>query len=401
MKNQLLLFTVSCALVFLSYNSPSRSAILTENVDNATMRMQIAQKLDSLPGQKNENSTESYLLGFEERMQNDGNSRQIRECYKLLLNAITSYECTQSYSGYKLCRDLVVELADPSQVNQGNHNTCALAAMETYLYEQDPSLLCRIVFQAESGKVETPGGKVAVIPDVDIPPDREASHFKSGLPYRSYASQIFQVAMANMYWQSQSKDPRGMSVPQGSISYVQNCGNNNVCPGDTRERLLIKWSPDITEYVYRDDCLPESSPGFTLARLKDAFKMLRLGGKIPCVLAHIKNHGAKTVDAFSDESDLRKHLLKLKKRREFPAIISVAMSSLSQFNASRSNRCLWHVMCINDYDDDAKAASVYNFWGNPGNAETERIGLHDLYTDSQLQTGIATAKLGKETTGHM
>jgi hypothetical protein len=356
------------------------------------LRDQIVNRLEAL--QPDSSASIDQLARFERRMAKVGAQDQVEDCYTQIAGALNKYARNADASGVKLAQHLIVELACPSRVNQGNHNTCALAALQTVLYARDPACVCDLVFQAHEGRVQARDGRIIEVPKSNIYPDREALFFRPEGFYRSYASQLFQVAAANFYWQSQTKDLSGRDVPAGSINYVQDCCQARLSASDTRERLLINWSNGVTEIMSGSNGLPEIGAGFSLKAVSDTYGFLTGRQQAGFVLSHKKNHCASPIIAFASENGLAKQLQKLKERGALPAVISVSSTSktidtvprLVQMNQTRTFSATpasaegWHVVCLNDYDRVGGKVEVDNFWG-PGSDHLGKaaLDLHDLY----------------------
>ncbi len=149
-----------------------------------------------------------------------------------------------------LGHQILSQAADPATVNQGHHNTCAVAALESRIYSLTPSLAAKVVTDvAINGEFSTDRGQSIKFDKRNMQPDQDATRNSICMGVRSYASQLFQLSAINTYWQTQRKDPRGMSVPQGSISYVQNEDRRDDASGDTGERLIITYKDGVSEIV--------------------------------------------------------------------------------------------------------------------------------------------------------
>lgn len=326
-------------------------------------------------------------------------TEEIARSYKILSEAIDNSQTEKSENPSMLCWHLLLDLSDPSQINQGNHNTCALASLQSYLAIKHPSIICKVVLDAWNGRLVLPGGRQIIIDERNLTPDREARIFRPGAQYRSFASQVFQIAAANIYWQAQSTDPRGMKVPVGSLRYVQDYSNLPNYSKDTGERLLIYWADNIVEQVVADDLLfPASGPCLTMECINDAYKLITQMNDAPLLLAHKSKRCHKPVISFSDEASLKNILSELKASGQLPAIISLNMSSevlnpkkgmlvlkdnkLVYASVQNNSAHQWHVLCINDFDAGTDAIALDNFWGPSSDYLDKNLSLHDLWSSS-------------------
>lgn len=343
---------------------------------------------------------ESCLAKFEQNA--NCPQEEIVRTYELMWQAISNTNTENLENLNLLCWHLLQELAVPSQINQGNHNTCALTALQSYLSIKHPSLLCKVVLDAWSGKFVLADGRMIKLENSNLVPDRESRFFRPGEHYRSYAGQIFQLAAANAYWQSQTKDPRDIKVPTGSIRYVQDYTHMNNKRNDTGERLLIFWADNIVEQIVADDSVyPVSSPCFTLEAINQTYQLITNLDDAPLLLAHKSKRCHNPVLSFSNEASLRRMLVQLKTNNQLPAIISLNMNSQmlapsKSLMVAKDNKLVyalpqnsgahqWHVLCINDIDENNDGIAIDNFWGPAADHLEEKLSLHELWSSSLSQ----------------
>ena len=326
-----------------------------------------------------------------ERLRERDTQKEFCYCAEQVIQALENSDDDNSTA--LLCWHLLIELAEPSQINQGFHNTCALAALEKILCYKDPSLLCNLVLQARSGKILLSNERVIILPGSNLRPDRESRSFRRGGGFRSYAGQLFQIAAANAFWQSQNVDPRGIEIKPGSIMYVQDFEKESGKKGDTGERLIIKWSDNLSEYVTDGSAW---GPCFDLDRLAVTFQLLTGKTTFPPLLVYKSRGAGRNVTKFGSEEDLRRNLLQFKRQGELPAIVSINPANLSCRKArfyradgggriiylySSSNADIWHVLCIIDYDENKDIVKLDNSWG-PSARGNNSQSVHSLFAES-------------------
>ena len=326
---------------------------------------------------------------------------EIAACSRIIWAALNDIDSNSSEKLNLLCWHLLLDLATPSQINQGNHNTCALAALESYLAVKHPSVVCKVVLDALNNKYTLADGRKIQIDERNLSPDRESLHYQAGGTYRSYASQLFQIAAANAYWQEQKLDPRMTKVPLGSIRYIQDYSYPGSNSRDTGERLLIFWPENTIEQVTGEDGLfPASSPCLNLEAIDQTYKLITQMSDAPALLAHKSKGCGKPVLKFSDEASLKKILKELKAKDSFPAIISLNMNS-TVLNPAKGllvvsdNKLVyantlsrfrgWHVLCVDDYDEIADATAIDNFWGSSSDFLERKLSSHELWSGSFAQ----------------
>ncbi|MBX9722868.1 MAG: LysM peptidoglycan-binding domain-containing protein, partial [Candidatus Obscuribacterales bacterium] len=160
-----------------------------------------------------------------------------------------------------IAEQVMDQAAHPTTIDQGQHLTCNVTAVETRLYTRNPSEAARLVTEVSTtGQFTARDGTVVHVPANSLHPDPEASHNPPEYGARSHASQVFQVTALNMYHQTDSftyTDSHGRqhTVPPGGMRYEQ----HNPTPGrpnDHGERLIdttthppttVSRSADITE----------------------------------------------------------------------------------------------------------------------------------------------------------
>lgn len=279
----------------------------------------------------------------------------------------------------RLAADILRQVSNPMLINQGRHNTCALAAAEARTYTLYPlaavDLLCQV---AVSGTYVTDAGEKIVMDTASLEPDPEATI--GGYGSRSYASQLFQLTAANIYWQRQQHDPRGIDCRRGSIHYIQK-PISLVIPNDTGERLQIKWDDGTIETVVEDSGRPVSHPCVSLAEVQKIGSMVAHQPNDTFVIAAKKFDPKQKYIPVKSVDDLRSQLIRCQRSYKMPLIAAVDLKS-EMFKDDANDG--WHAVCITAYDAQHDSVSVDNFWGPNG----DRVGEKSI-TLSQLYSAIS------------
>lgn len=77
--------------------------------------------------------------------------------------------------------DRSIQTSYPSSVRQGNHNTCAVAALESRLYRRSPSIVAELLRDAiVYGEVRSRSGAKWKVDAQVLNPDSEALAWRSG-----------------------------------------------------------------------------------------------------------------------------------------------------------------------------------------------------------------------------
>jgi hypothetical protein len=120
----------------------------------------------------------------------------------------------------RLAQQILEQVANPNLVFQGNHGTCNVAAgAEIYTYYANPSQAAKLVVDiATTGRYSAADGT-----EVSIDNHPHGTSFLQSLPpgSRSYASELFQVTAANLFWEKANLFLKKSKI-DAEFKYVQN-----------------------------------------------------------------------------------------------------------------------------------------------------------------------------------
>jgi len=221
---------------------------------------------------------------------------QVRETMQ---NVVQLLEIANRFPGLSAANDFRMagiqalrQAADPLIITQGNHPTCALASLETYMYKNNPAEATRLVNEVlRSGKFITTDGTEIKIDALTLKPAERslaANKTKFHDPrevegYRSYASQVFQNTVANIYWQRQRQTPylpslRGsLTVPMGSMRYEMRETTDHSGISELQDQLV--YYEKGHRYV-----LKESPYIITLHELEDMGRQIGGDSTVPTII---------------------------------------------------------------------------------------------------------------------
>ncbi|MGE0265678.1 MAG: hypothetical protein AB7V06_23620 [Candidatus Obscuribacterales bacterium] len=226
-----------------------------------------------------------------------------------------------------LAEQVMSHAATPTSVDQGGHDTCAVASLESNLYTKHPEKAAGLVEEvAANGAFKASNGQYVHVAPGSLTPDQEAAPRVARDGDRDFASQIFQVAAVNALYQdvhgrgwSYEQDPKG--------------------PHDTGERdrfLGFTWNKEFS--------------GLNVLQ-RDRINELITGKKDPDL---------NLPSYYSKEGDLQKTLEDFHKRGAFPAILSVHTGN-PPFGDTVGGR---HAVNVIGYDPVKKEAIVDNQAGS-------------------------------------
>ncbi len=342
------------------------------------------------------------MLRFEERAGKQDpplSPKEIADTYKQeqrLMNA-TGDSPLKEGDRIKLAEQVMSQAATPTSIDQGQHNSCSVATVESRTYTRSPAEAARLVTDvATTGKYTTPDGTVVNVDPKDIPArDQEAQNNPPNDGDRSHASQIFQVTAVNSYYQTHGfdyKDANGVDhhVPPGKLKYEQNEVKPGTNPPETGERLVdTSTTPPTTIMSDWKNNTPMRGP-----ELKDgaiAETSDKISGKNDTVyLGHDKAvDGDKSkITTFENEEQMKEALAKAKAEHKMPVIMRVHTGEEPFLHDSGDGKAGgsggWHVVTITDYDEKTGRAKIDNQWGSKvDHASGNEVSSHDLFMSSR------------------
>lgn len=190
-----------------------------------------AQDMQSL-GQRADKIASIYeKQGMPAEQANQKAQEQVNETYRqvgTLLEANDNPSVPIDAAGRsRLAREIIKNAADPTEIRQGNHNTCNVATVENRLYTRQPALAAKLVVDmATTGSYVAKDGTKVALDRQSLRPDEDAEQ-KNSLSNRNFASQIFQVTAVNLSY----------AKTQPSIHYEQHSVDPKL-PGDGGERQV-------------------------------------------------------------------------------------------------------------------------------------------------------------------
>jgi hypothetical protein len=244
--------------------------------------------------------------------------------------------------------------------------------VEVRTFSRNPAAATKLIADiATTGNAMSADGTKIIIDAKSLKPDEESSQNPTPDRERSYASQIFQITAANIYWQRQAADPNGNYAPKGSLRFEQDPSKRGYFGNDTGERLMACWSNPPKELA--------KGPAMGASALQDIADQIAGTKDNGFVIENKIKGGPNTVQVSSDQQ-LKDVLINLKKSGELPAIIRVHTGN-EPFLTDRGgglsrSKGVWHVVSITAFDEQTGKVWIDNQWGK---SSDHVIKLHDLY----------------------
>ena len=249
-----------------------------------------------------------------------------------------------------LAHSLLANVAVPTSIDQGGHNTCNVTTMQVRLFAQEPGLASKVVADvAVGGQFVSADG--TVVKPLNLDPDGEAKTYPNWDGSRNYASQIFQLTAINIYWNRRETLPGGKTPGKGKIQYAQ----------DEHGEFLLDTSVN-----------PPQKQSFATVDADHPWLDVRGVSEINQQITGrpSKNFGVERW-VYPSESEgitklmtlggFKERLLELKQQNAFPVIISVDAAK-KPFGDGKGFGP--HVVTITDYDPEKQEVSVDNQWGS-------------------------------------
>jgi hypothetical protein len=246
------------------------------------------------------------------------------------------------------------------------------------MYPADAAKLVADV--ATTGEYTTADGTVVKISAHSLRPDNEASDNPPRDGARGYASQIFQVAAVNVFWQRQVRDPQGNVIAKGSIHYEQSPTRMLT---DTGERL-VSYANGKAEDVKDRKGNVIKQPQMRTNDVVETSNQITGRAETDVLIENTNkpDNGWRTLDA-GTEAELRNMLADLKSKGRLPVIITVHTGNepfKSDSRATTSSPGVWHVLSVTDIDTVTGKVSVDNEWGTGNDhIDTKAIDVAQLY----------------------
>jgi LysM domain len=265
-----------------------------------------------------------------------------------------------------LADQIMQHAARPHNIDQGQHPTCGVTALESATFSKNPSAAAKVIADVgtKGSYTANDGTKVHLRPG-DFDKDTESSTNPPKDGDRSYASKLFQETALNLFYQSQGK--RYVETP--------------ATPGDRSSFGL----PDKSEVVDASG-KRENFTGINMRQLGDVDAQINTKGDTSHFLVHYDvspaERGGK-VQTFHTEDQFKTQLENLKKANGFPVTIFVD-STKPPFNMGTAEGAggsgSGHAVTITGYNSLTGRVEVANQWGSKHNhTGTDGVRAHELY----------------------
>ncbi|HEY9683612.1 MAG TPA: hypothetical protein V6C89_20320 [Drouetiella sp.] len=267
-----------------------------------------------------------------------------------------------------LATGIMDNAARPSDIDQGNHETCNVTTLEERLYTRNPERAAAITAEVGlTGGFTGRNGFRATLDRASLRPDSEATVLPSrGDGLRNYASQIFDVAVLNDFYQRANpnvrfvqRDPRTAADPRHMTR--------------TGEGILTSDNDQVTPEAARR---ARTFPGLNLTRINRLGE--NLGLEPNYVIGHVRADDARVEDGTTvvrNVQELGQALERARATNNFPLVVGVEVDG-PMFRGIRGRGA--HVLSIVGYNPETQTVQISNQWGRAQDLQNVRLqDLHD------------------------
>lgn len=290
---------------------------------------------------------------FEERAKRDNiPQEEVDKTYREMARLMEAQEGKVTAADRQLlAKNLMYHLADPTNIDQGQHNTCNVTTIAERMATRNPSKLVEMATTtALTGQWTAPDGKVIKIDPGSLVPGGEENRHPPVDGARSFATQLLNLTMVN--------DIKQREMPPKFYRQERPSGSNQ----DTGERLYYENGQKADGKV----------PGVDINQMSDFLK--RTTGDTG-VLVVDKEHATPDMVSINSPEELAAKLKQMKAEGKMPPILLIDANDKLFFNGPADKRN-WHVVSITGYDERTGMVTISNQWGKP---QDRQIPLADLY----------------------
>lgn len=276
---------------------------------------------------------EKYMSAFEKRARKENlTTQEVGAAYAQVSRLFGKYQeaPVSKQARVELAEQVLRNLAEPTAIDQGGHNTCNVATIEIRLYTKEPSAAAKVVADvALKGTFVTADGVIIGLDSRNFSKDPEAQISTRTDNKRSYASQLFQLTAINSFWADHELDEEGNKVEAGSVRYIQDRSLRTA--NNTNGEALVKFKDDVTTILEDEKGKVIDRPLLSMGNMAEIYFRLT-GAKADQIFISqmdSPDHDAREKQV-KTEADLNMALLELQQQKELPAIVIMDSAKIKQ-----------------------------------------------------------------------
>lgn len=300
-----------------------------------------AEKLESSP---NKDKFLKDMEAFEKRAKESNMApSEVTETYKQMNRLLEADKgAVGAHERQLAAESFMHHAADPTNIDQGYHNTCNVTTIAERTMTRHPSKVAEMVAtSAIDGKWIAPDGKEIKLKPESLQPGREEGTFPPARDGdRSYATQLMNTAMVN--------DALQRRMPPEYYSSGRPTATNRT--GET---------------VTYEDGSPKGDGAYHGIHLVDMTKVeKRLTGESNFAISSKTIHEQEDVARVGSTEELKGQLQAMKDAGKLPAVIQVDVNDpIFGGTGDPATKGKWHVVSVTGYDAATGKVTISNQWG--------------------------------------
>ncbi|HEY9867591.1 MAG TPA: hypothetical protein V6D08_00165 [Candidatus Obscuribacterales bacterium] len=274
-----------------------------------------------------------------------------------------------------IAEQIMAHAADPQLIDQGQHNTCAAAALESQMFTRNPELAARIIVDvATQGAFETTSGRRIEPHSSLLKADGESSQHPPADNSRSYASQLFQSAALSTEYSSY----RTKSNPERPGQLLEVCDKSEIQA--KHPDMHFSGNSEVIGF-----------PGISADELQRINNELAGDANPLSIIKHASAPPEGVGSNVSSERDLEDRLQALSNDGKLPALIYVDSGNqpflADSLGGVAGGSGAGHWVTVTAFDKNNGTVSVDNQWGSGFDRE---MTLAELYAATKPVSGHPT-----------
>lgn len=305
---------------------------------------------------------------FAARAAQDGLScAEVTETYRQVARLFAAVPGAAIEDRSAIACQVMRQASDPETIDQGQHQTCNVAVLEVRLYSRMPSRAAGLVADIATANAYTTadGTRISLHRD-SLKADNEARHNPARDGQRSHASQLFQIAAANIHWLRAKRDYGGRAISPGSMGAVQLSDKRGMAFGPDNSGLVFDTGERLVDLAHSPPQAVRRDFGIRIGYLQGIGEQIS-GQDEPAFVIENKHLGAVSADSHepvsehvSSPAELRDALARHENAGNMPVIMRIHPGN-HPFNQQGSS---WHTVNIMSYDPIRNRARLSNQWGD-------------------------------------
>jgi hypothetical protein len=310
---------------------------------------------------------------FERRATAQGlNSAELAETYRQIARIMQPGADTvlRHEDRLKIAQQAMHQAAFPSRIDQGRHQSCSVTAVEVRTYTKTPSKAVQLVADiATKNSFRTADGTDITLHPGSLKADEEASQNPTPDGKRSYASQLFEIAAANIHWMRVTENADGQPIPKHSLGVAQMPEKRGITLAQTESGFGFDTGERLFDLRSTPPLVLAKDFAIKVGHVEDISNQITGLNESGFVIENAELGALRNTVHFRSTADLQQTLYKLKADGSLPALIRVHTANEPFYKADAD----WHLINVMDFDASNGKTVISNQWGARGDM-TVKVG---------------------------